>query len=78
MAYVYSRVANDKDSNQTPHYGHFDGDGDFVFAAPGLNELEGTDEKDLDRLVTIPYPDEEASPDRLSTKVHRAKGLLAK
>jgi uncharacterized caspase-like protein len=34
MSYVYGKVANDKNSDQTPHYGHFDGDGDFILLAP--------------------------------------------
>ena len=40
MAYVYGKVAKDKNSNQTPHYGYFDGDGDFIIQAPELAELE--------------------------------------
>ena len=31
MAYVYRKVGRDQYSNQTPHYGFFDGDGDLVF-----------------------------------------------
>jgi hypothetical protein len=31
MAYVYEKVGTDPFSKQTPHYGSFDGDGDFVF-----------------------------------------------
>jgi uncharacterized caspase-like protein len=58
MAYVYGKVANDKNSNQTPHYGYFDGDGDFIFKAPGIHELEEPETKDIDRLIAIPYPDE--------------------
>ena len=49
MAYVYNRVATDKNSNQTPHYGHFDGDGDLVLIAPGLSALEASEERDDDR-----------------------------
>ena len=36
MEYVYQKVARDQYSRQTPHYGFFDGDGDFVFASDGL------------------------------------------
>jgi hypothetical protein len=43
MAYVYDRVAKDLHSQQTPHYGFLDGDGDFIFKAPSLNELTETD-----------------------------------
>jgi uncharacterized caspase-like protein len=77
MAYVYSRVSSDKDSNQTPHYGHFDGDGDFIFRAPGLTELEAPDDKDLDRLVMIPYQEDLRTPEQLVNKAHRVKALLA-
>lgn len=42
MHYVYERLSNDPNSEQTPHYGHVDGDGDFVFIptkeATTLNE----------------------------------------
>lgn len=31
MAYVYDKVATDHNSNQTPHYGFIEGDGDFIF-----------------------------------------------
>jgi hypothetical protein len=34
MAYVHQKVANDQYSEQTPHYGYLDGDGDFIFYAP--------------------------------------------
>ncbi|MBP7721534.1 MAG: caspase family protein [Alphaproteobacteria bacterium] len=54
MAYVYEHVAQDKNSNQTPHYGFIDGDGDFIFKAPKLQELEKIIEKDEDILVAVP------------------------
>ena len=31
MSYVYDKVAKDINSNQTPHFGHVDGDGGFYF-----------------------------------------------
>jgi hypothetical protein len=34
MHYVYERVAGDPGAEQTPHYGHLDGDGDFILAVP--------------------------------------------
>ena len=77
MAYVYGKVASDKNSNQTPHYGYFDGDGDFIFKAPGMTELERTDEKDLDRLITIPFPEEPSQPDLGVSKVSQTKSLLS-
>lgn len=77
MAYVYSKVASDKNSNQTPHYGYFDGDGDFIFKSPGMTDLERTDEKDLDRLITIPFPDELLQPVPGESKASKAKALLS-
>lgn len=77
MSYVYGKVANDKNSNQTPHYGHIDGDGDLIFKAPGLGSIEETDTKDLDRLVTIPFPDPFVEIDSTEIKVERAKNLLS-
>jgi len=51
MAYVYDRVAKDQFSKQSPHYGFLDGDGDFVFEAPQLNELLADEQRDNDVLV---------------------------
>ena len=34
MDYVYRKVANDSRSRQTPHFGHLEGDGDFVIQTP--------------------------------------------
>lgn len=67
MAYVYGKVANDKNSNQTPHYGYFDGDGDFIIRAPNLTELETPENKDVDRLVAVPYPASTAREDKKGT-----------
>lgn len=38
MYYVYQKVSQDDRSNQSPHYGHIEGDGDFILKVP-----EGTD-----------------------------------
>jgi hypothetical protein len=51
MAYVYDRVAKDQFSQQSPHYGFLDGDGDFVFEAPQLDELLADPLRDMDVLV---------------------------
>jgi hypothetical protein len=40
MHFVYHSVGRAPGSQQTPHYGYFDGDGDFVFVAPGQNLSE--------------------------------------
>ena len=54
MAYVYNRVSKDPQSDQTPHYGFIDGDGDFVFKAPELERLSQQVETDEDILVSVP------------------------
>jgi len=77
MAYVYGKVATDKNSRQTPHYGHFDGDGDMVLVAPQLNASDDEPTKDLDTLVVVPVAEEERSPDTTQGKVDRVKTLLA-
>ncbi|MCF2719285.1 caspase family protein [Paenibacillus sp. UKAQ_18] len=52
MSYVYQKVSNDIYSNQTPHYGYFDGDGDFIFKAPVLSSLRD-EQKDIDQMIII-------------------------
>lgn len=63
MAYVYSKVATDYQSNQTPHYGHIDGDGDFIFTFPNSAILKSDDQEDKGVLVQISpkYLDSEES-----------------
>jgi len=39
MNYVYQKVSNDPRSGQTPHFGHLDGDGDFVLRTPNGEHL---------------------------------------
>jgi hypothetical protein len=53
MAYVYDRVGKDLNSRQTPHYGHIDGDGDFIFLAPKVNSIIDslTDLNVIDSLI---------------------------
>lgn len=77
MSYVYAKVANDKNSRQTPHYGYVDGDGDMVLLAPYLSELEESDTKDIDRLISVPFAEPSVELDSADTKVARVKSLLA-
>jgi Caspase domain len=77
MSYVYAKVASDKNSQQTPHYGHVDGDGDMVLLAPGLGKLEESDTKDIDRLVSVPFADPSVGLDSTEAKVSKVKALLA-
>lgn len=39
MSYVYNKVGQDNLSEQTPHYGHLYGDGDFIFCVPEEENL---------------------------------------
>ncbi|NQT61940.1 MAG: caspase family protein [Candidatus Marinimicrobia bacterium] len=55
MSYMYSKVGADAFSDQTPHYGHLEGDGDFIFN-PSQN-AEGQDEPQVEgQQSLIQYP----------------------
>jgi len=54
MAYVYEKVSKDNNSKQTPQYGHLEGDGDFIFAAPSLESINKKVEIDEDILIETP------------------------
>jgi hypothetical protein len=58
MAYVYDKVSKDPHSRQTPHFGFFDGDGDFIFDTSALAQLQSTPseklEPDLDLFIKAP------------------------
>lgn len=55
MNYVYTKVSNDPKSTQTPGYGSFYGEGDFIFNFDEINDKIGqNDEKDNDILIDIP------------------------
>ena len=71
-AYVYDRVANDPNSNQTPHYGWLDGDGDMVLL-PEMPIQQQGDNKANNILVGIPptltVPEQAEQPASLETRV---------
>lgn len=55
MAYVYERVAKDPHSQQSPHYGFFDGDGDFIFSMPiSVPSGETAEKEGSDLLLQVP------------------------
>jgi uncharacterized caspase-like protein len=54
MAYVYDRVAKDRNSQQTPHYGYIDGTGDFIFTEPPADLTSEDEADDKDVLIGIP------------------------
>jgi hypothetical protein len=49
MNFVYAKVGQDDRSRQTPHYGHIEGDGDFVLRTPRDEHL--SDKQSTDYLV---------------------------
>jgi len=77
MAYVYTKVADDLNSEQTPHYGQFDGDGDFIITAPNINELSEEQKKDIDELISVPYAETARNTNTLEDKVLYIKELLS-
>lgn len=77
MAYVYSKVANDINSEQTPHYGQFDGDGDFIISVLIKDTGENDETKDTDELITIPYVDEVRTSKTTEEKVEYIKELIS-
>ena len=53
MSYVYSRVSNDPDSQQTPHYGYLQGDGDMIFEPRQFPE-HSEEPPISERMVLVP------------------------
>ena len=47
MDYVYKKVGGDSRSHQTPHFGHFEGDGDFILRTPNNEHLNGGPDADF-------------------------------
>jgi len=77
MAYVYDRVAKDLHSQQTPHYGFFDGDGDFIFSAPTIKALTEKDDVDEDVLVSVPTPSAEIETQAIDDLIEKTKEYLS-
>lgn len=77
MAYVYSKVATDKNSRQTPHYGHFDGDGDMILLPSELDKKDEDDATGLDTLIVVPVATEDPSQDTTQGKIETVKSLLS-
>ena|SRR5437660_3574722 len=47
MDYVYRRVGSDPKSKHTPHFGHLEGDGDFILRTPNGEHLPGGPQHDF-------------------------------
>jgi len=77
MGYVYDRVAKDLHSQQTPHYGFLDGDGDFIFAAPAIKALTEKENIDEDVLVSVPTPSAEVKTLAIDDLIEKTKEYLS-
>jgi hypothetical protein len=79
MAYVYNKVGSDPQSHQTPHFGFFDGDGDFIFDTSALAKLESapSSEPEPDLDLFIPAPAFAAPPQQQETIADVLKRLIA-
>ena len=63
MNYAYQKVAKDSRSKQTPHYGHIDGDGDFIFRTPDDTHLIVTSGQDFLVKAVVERPEPPAQVD---------------
>lgn len=77
MAYIYDHVSKDPNSYQTPHYGFFDGDGDFIFKAPGLEKLKTKSEVDEDILVSVPTASASTESKETDDVIEKTKEYLS-
>jgi hypothetical protein len=78
MAYVYEKVTRDHNSHQSPHYGFLDGDGDLIFDAPNLSDLDVSEEVGQDLLIpSSPATDTEVGKTGLNSLVDTIKEYLA-
>ena len=77
MSYVYTKVSQAPNSEQTPHYGQFDGDGDFIFFCPDEFKQPSDTQIGTDHLISIPYVNEARTLQSLDDKVKTLKELLS-
>lgn len=77
MSYVYTKVSSDINSEQTPHYGQFDGDGDFIISTPAGEDTDNTKTIGEDELFTIPYVDTNRHAKTTGDKIDYVKELLS-
>jgi uncharacterized caspase-like protein len=66
MSYAYRRVGSDPRSNQTPHFGHIDGDGDFILSIPNDVQIAVSPSSDF-LITTVPEQPEALTPMNWST-----------
>lgn len=77
MSYVYTKVSQAPNSEQTPHYGQFDGDGDFIFFCPDEFKQPSETQIGIDYLISIPFVNESRILQSLDEKVTQLKKLLS-
>jgi len=77
MSYVYRSVGRDPISHQTPHFGYLDGDGDFIFTAPILSELQESEKEDQDILFAVPFPSINGEGEQAMSIRDKTKELLS-
>lgn len=75
MAYVYQKVGSDPLSNQTPHYGFLEGDGDFIFS-PVITASEN-EETGEPTMVQTPSFEDPTAPEPEATVAEQFKRLIA-
>jgi hypothetical protein len=76
MAYVHRSVSQDTNSDQTPHYGYVDGDGDFILDIAPLKQLAEDEATGRDLLIkTIAL--EPVAATVSETSVEKTKRLMA-
>jgi hypothetical protein len=56
MSYVHEKVSRDPDSQQTPHYGYIDGDGDFILSNISFDNKMSETQTENEKLVEIVNP----------------------
>ena len=78
MAYVYENVSKDPYSSQSPHYGFFDGDGDFIFKTPDSWKQNVDEEIGLDLLIqSSPFTETSISNETQMSFGNHIKELLS-
>lgn len=73
MSYVFKNVGEDPDSEQTPHFGHLEGEGDFIFLTPDQKHI--TQGLPTDYLLELVHeqPEREELTDIISSTPSFAK-----
>jgi hypothetical protein len=69
MYYVYQKVGLNARSQQTPHYGHIEGDGDFVLRTPNKEHLETDSQQDFLVKTVIEAPEAVTTIGAIPTKL---------